>query len=287
MPVSKKPPGGPDKRSSNTAKHPLLRSNTKIIRDAVFGESDEELSDIEDEALPTVAPTKGSSRTKLDSNTTVVTRAVLKGRIVDSEDEIEAPSVSWDSLRKGPTKKKAALASDNEDDDDNLSERAVSNRNVSLTGQSTRVSALADRLEAAAARATHPTVDPNRAAMLTRESKLSLVSGDQKVSALDLNVSGKPSARILSRKISITRVALPTSDDSNLDSKVLQPAQEVQPAAQSERSNPPMDAFSSLYDTSRVAIGLENAGKSAVYPARTGLHLTLFWLMVSWRLECY
>jgi hypothetical protein len=265
-----------------------------MTRDAVFGESDEELSEIEDEVPPKVASAKGGPRAKLDSSTAVVTTPVLKGRIVDSDDDVDAPNALQKSRRNGPGKKKAVVVSDAEDDG-----VEVSNASVSPPGRRTRASALADSLEAAAAAAVAAAknipVDSNRAST-SAKGKPSLVTGDKKLLALDSNVSDKPSARILSRKISIAEIALPTSDDSDLrppNPKVTQSAQEMQPAGQPKRSVAPSalkKGFSTLNNpdnVSQIAVGEDPVEKSAAHTTHTGLHFVLFWLVLSRSLECY
>jgi hypothetical protein len=295
-PIPKKSPAA-DKQPSYTSKPTLRRSNTQIIRKAVFGESDEELSEIEDEAPPKVASTKSGPRAKLNSSTTVATRPVLKGRIMDSDDDVDATNALQKPRRKGPSKKKAVIVSDAEDDDIEVSKKAF-NRNDSLAGRNTRASALADNLEAAAAAAAAAAaknmqlpVDSN---MSTKGSKPLLITSDKKLSALDSNVSDKPSARILTRKISITEIALPASDDTDPrppNLKVTQSAQDVQPAGQPKRPTAPSalkDVLSDLYNldkVSRTAVGEGPVEKSATRATRTGLHLVLFWLVLSWILN--
>lgn len=301
IPMSNGPLGQPEMQLSHlsgektdTSRPPLCRSNTQITRDAVFGEADEELSDIEDDVPHKPPSIKGGPRAKVKHmpppNTTIVTPPVLKGRIMDSDDEVDTPHTLQNSRKKGPPKKKVVAVSETEDDEFEVPKQTapiVRKGNFSSPSGKTRASALADRLEAAAAAATKkslPPVDSLVVAISVQSQSAGLAARGEESAALALEVSDKRSAHRFSRRSSLAEVGFPTSDNSDLppNSKMAQPTQETRPAdplGHSAAHSAFENVHSGFYDTYKVSQAAVGEHPVAIHPASVGLHLVLLWLL--------
>lgn len=89
---------------------PLRRTKTQVIREAAFGLSGDELSEVE--SVP--APPKKSQRATAVENESI--SRVYKGRIIDSDNEKDSSTPTRPPVKKPTGKKKAIIIEDDEDD---------------------------------------------------------------------------------------------------------------------------------------------------------------------------
>jgi hypothetical protein len=282
-------------KTMDSAVPPFSRTETRITRDTVFGKQNEELSDIDIEEPPVTAPIKRNFRAKAGafgsgdklSSITVVTSPVSKGRVLDSDDDMDEPiALKAASGRASVKKRKVVVDSETEADDVEVLKTVVRRRNSPQNGRMTRASTtLADRLEkvaAAAMKKTIPPVDDQTTTISTKQLKEPSRAAPEKKQAAPASKNlDEGSGYALKRRTSLAaaEVALPVSDDFHL----LPMAQSVQAGLTSVLSENPdptvlRDAFSRLYASNHIAEAASDKVDPGKPAAQIGLHLFLFWL---------
>jgi len=281
LPVAPSPSNA--NKANDYVMHTFSRTNTQVVRDAVFGQPDEQLSDIDDEEHLEITRIRRDSERKAEdfdmgdrrSSTTVVTSPDFKGGITDSDHEMDKP-IALKAAGGKASAKKAVIDSETEDDDVEVPKITVPGQDSLRAGRRTRAStALADRLQtvAAAAAKTSVLIDDHTTTTTTKHVKRSGRA------ALAPKVLENASGNALSKQASpvAAKVALSVSDDFHPHPM----AQSVQDAetALSKRSTPHAleSTISGLYATDHIPQAIPEKLNAVVKSTgQTGLHLLLF-----------